>query len=855
MSCASKIVRDLALALALAGAACGAPERPPPQRTAHRPPDRPALHAKAPAARYADLTREVRRLGRLGRRRETAAALIDLGITQVVLGKTEDALGSYREAREISRTLGDRAGEADALANMARAYSVLGKMEDALDFYDRELALRQELGQVDEEGYCLINRGRIYALMGDSQTAIDYFTRGLPLLRSAAFRPHAAGALVDLGRALVQTGRTREGIETIEESLRRQRRLGNPTGEAVALGALGSIHYKLGDMEAARRYYALQVRVLRQAGERTREAMALPSLGRLQEETGDLAGAVQSYSRALQLSGMSGSRSDQGWAWLGLARIRRRQGDLAGARQAAEQALDRVEALRGEPVSRELRASFLATRQSYYEFHVGLLMELGQQPQAFEVSEQARARSLLDALAETRADLRSGVDAALLKSEADLDERLHAAERLRVSLAESNAPAAQVAAAERGLRELLRDSQRLADSIRRASPRYAALSQAQPAHLQAIQRLLDPDTLLLEYALGKERSFLWAVTASSLASFTLPPRARIEDAAGRALRGLASRQQALARVSTDRALDELSRLLLGPVAGRLRHRLVIVGDGALHTLPFAVLPIPGRREPLIAEHEVLSLPSASTLAVLRRELAARPASPVTVAVLADPVYGTDDPRVTRGAAAAPASLRGRGPDQFAPLPFARQEAAAIRELVPTARRFEALDFAASRQTVMSGRLKPYRIVHFATHAVLDSKYPELSAIVLSRIDAKGAPVDGSLRVHDIYRLSLPADLVVLSACETALGQEVRGEGLIGLTRAFFVAGARRVLVSLWPVEDRATAELMRRFYRELLHNHRSPAAALQAAQNSLRQEPGWKARYYWAGFVLQGDWR
>jgi CHAT domain-containing protein len=167
----------------------------------------------------------------------------------------------------------------------------------------------------------------------------------------------------------------------------------------------------------------------------------------------------------------------------------------------------------------------------------------------------------------------------------------------------------------------------------------------------------------------------------------------------------------------------------------------------------------------------------------------------------------------------------------------------------------ALGLDANRETVLSGRLARYRVVHFATHGVLDAAHPELSGIVLSQVDSRGRPREGFVRAHEIYRLSLPADLVVLSACSTALGREIHGEGLVGLTRGFQYAGARAVLVSLWEVEDRATAELMRLFYRELLQRGRTPAAALRAAQTALRRKPGWRAPYYWAGFVLQGDWR
>jgi CHAT domain-containing protein len=257
---------------------------------------------------------------------------------------------------------------------------------------------------------------------------------------------------------------------------------------------------------------------------------------------------------------------------------------------------------------------------------------------------------------------------------------------------------------------------------------------------------------------------------------------------------------------------------------------------------------------------VVLLPSASTLAVLRAETATRPRAPRGVAVFADPVFDAEDPRVrarVRATTLVPAawpSETPRGP--LGRLLGSRREAAAILSLVPDGTGWPALDFEASRGTATSPELADFRIVHFATHGVLDGARPELSGIVLSLVDEKGRPQDGFLRLHDIYNLRLGADLVVLSACQTALGQEVRGEGLVGLTRGFLYAGAPRVVTTLWRVDDRATAELMKRLYREMLGPRALPAAAaLRAAQVSLAAERRWAAPFYWAGFVLQGEWR
>jgi tetratricopeptide (TPR) repeat protein len=812
-----------------------------------------------PAAALTAFQRAATLFREAGRRREMAAALVGLGVAQVALGDTDGAVRNYRQSLAIARSFGDRRTEADALSNLARAYTVPGKTGRALELYERELRLRRELGQ--NEGHCLVGMGRAYSLLGDTQRAIDLFRDGLPLLlKPDGSQREAAGAWVDLGRALVRTGQTGAGLAAIQRSLREQRYWGNRTGEAVALSELGATYTILGRNEAARGSYARAVHVFRAVDDRIREATALASLARIEEEADDLRGAIESYSRVLQLSEASGRRADQAAALLGTARVRRRLDDLPGAREAAEKALDRIEALRAETVSPELRASFLATQQEYYELYVDLLMQFhrrepaaGHNVRAFEASELKRARSLLDGLAQARADLRHGLHPSLLAREAELGDQVNAAERRRLSLAESNASPHRIAAAERELRELLAQSERLRDRIRRTSPRYAALGQAHPASLKRIQAALDPDTLLLEYELGRERSYLWAVTSTSIASFELSPAALIEKAARQAFFLMRDSDDV---PEPDAQLAEISSLLLGPVAGGLRKRLLIVGDGALHTLPFAALPVPGRGDGptvlLIAEHEVLSLPSASALVALRRAPAA--SAPRTVAVIADPVFGPSDRRAPRGLTSL-ASLRRAESDRFGRLPFSRQEADAILALVPPTQSFAALGFGASRQTVLSGRLAPFGIIHFATHGVLNSRYPELSGVALSMIDPQGHAVDGFLAVHDVYRLSLPADLVVLSGCDTGLGQEVRGEGLIGLTRAFFYAGARRVLVSLWPVEDQATAELMRRFYREVLENGRRPAAALQAAQNDLRREPRWESPYSWAGFILQGDWR
>jgi CHAT domain-containing protein len=249
-------------------------------------------------------------------------------------------------------------------------------------------------------------------------------------------------------------------------------------------------------------------------------------------------------------------------------------------------------------------------------------------------------------------------------------------------------------------------------------------------------------------------------------------------------------------------------------------------------------------------------------------------------VLADPVFDSDDDRVFPGAKGESnrASRAVRAPDSsqsienmlvdrsareggvsdgasFARLPFSRREAEAIHAVARRGEALTALDFDANKATATSPRLKEYRILHFATHGLLNSEHPELSALVFSLVDRKGEKQNGFVRLFDVYNLDLNADLVVLSACRTALGKQVKGEGLLGLTRGFMYAGAERAVASLWKVDDEATAELMKKFYEAMLTDGQRPAAALRSAQLWLRKEKRWQDPYYWAGFVFHGEWR
>jgi CHAT domain-containing protein len=661
--------------------------------------------------------------------------------------------------------------------------------------------------------------------------ARDKFSEALGLFRQAGDHANEAAALNALGLLAQDAGQPGAALEPFQRALALRPPKGR--GRAVTLNALGLSYYRLGRWNDARQAYAEALPIFRGLGDSREQARVLINLGFLEVDTGHDAAALDDFDRALALFRTLSDPPEIARALEGRAWLLRHRGDLRAARAAMEEALAVIEGHRFSQTSYVTRADFFSTQQDVYDFLIDLLMRQHQAAAALEVSERSLARSLLDGLATSGADLHREAAAA---------PELHARERRlkseidglvsRQTFLSQDAAASpqQLRPIEAELRHHWEELDQVRTGLRAGDPRYAALTQPRPWRSVEIQRrLLDRGTLLLEYRLGEKRSFLWAVTPDSVSAFDLPGRAEIEDLTRQTYGLLARSAGHTAELSAEPLLAKLSQLLLGPVARFLPgKRLLVVGDGILQSVPFAALPEPGGREPLISHHEIVSLPSISVLGELRREVSRRQRAPKILWVLANPEFG----------------------GMFSPLPYTEQEAAAILEFAPAAERFEVLGREASRTAVLRGSLRDYRFLHFATHGSFSTGDPGGVRLVLAQVEP-----NGFLYLADIYDLDLRADLVVLSACQSALGREVRGEGMMGMTRGFFYAGAERVLVSLWNVPDRPTVELMRLFYRGILVGHLSPAAALRAAQDKIRHQEGWRAPYYWAGFTLQGEWR
>ena len=825
----------------------------------------------------------------LGDARLEAGAANYAGGMLDTLADVGKALDQYRRALKLAQQVGWPLAEASALSNIGKIYSDAADWQQALEYYHQALPIIKSLGSKRNEALTLNNIGIAYSLSGEQEKALPYLQESLVLIRAAGDKDSEAYFLVNIGRVYTRLGEFDKALTYYSQAQAIQKQTGNNSQEGETIDSMGAAYAAFGQFEKAVEYHRQAIEIQRKAGNVRREALALTNLGKVYNLLGQPGKALEQFDQALAII-RSIDASSAAAALEGIARAELKRGNLAEARKQITESLALIETVRARSSSLQMRASYRASVEKAYEFYIDVLMQQhaanpaqGYDAEALQASERGRARSLLERLNEARIDIRQGVDAALVEKERDLSRVLNAKAQREMQLKLRKGSREELADLQKEIGALEDEYQQVQAKIRETSPQYAALTQPRPLGLKEIQQQLDPNTVLLEYSLGEAHSYLWAVTPDSLKSFVLPKREEIQKVAQQVYESLVARSvakpletvdQRKARIAQadeqfEQSANELSRLILAPATAELgSKRLIVVADGALQYVPFSALSLSSVVErPLILDHEVVSLPSASAFAVQRQNLAARKPAPKGVAVIADPVFSPTDQRLKiPGAAEAVATTATRiiehlpsgangGQASIPRLPFTRWEADQILAVAPAGANLKALDFHANRSIATSGELSNYRYVHFATHGYLDTTRANLSAIVLSLVDANGKPEDGFLRTHDIYNLKLPAELVVLSACETGLGKDVQGEGLEGLTRAFMYAGARRVVMSLWNVNDKATASLMQRLYTGMLRGNKTPAAALRAAQIEMLRTKQWQSPYYWAAFMMQGEWR
>jgi len=713
---------------------------------------------------------------------------------------TADSIPLYQTAARLWKEAGDSWGEEAATDHLGIAYGREGRWQDSYQSFVRALqlagALKDEYGRLE----ALQQIGRVAGPLGEHFSFVPSDAEFLRLWERTGDRRGIARALANLSDFFREHEHDySKAREYANKGVALQRALGDPHREAKALESLVSATMASQQFEPALKLGLQVLRLNQSVGDQRGEAAALDQIGLVLERTHQYREAASYFQKEISLREAQGDRAALDVLQDRLAQITLTLGEPLKALSHAQSALALEESIRADIPKQKWRYGFAGTRE-ITGVYVRTLLALdrknpdkGYGAEAFMAADRAHGRILFD----------------------------HA-EQLR------------------GL----------------------SLSDIQ-------KKLLDKNTALLEYSLGREdqdrqESYLWLVTPKSFGVYQLPPRSAIERLVHGAYDALSRPTQASAT-----ALEALSEVLLGPVATDLHaQRLLIVPDGLLQYVPFSALREPGSGEaaPLAMRHTIEYIPSGLATLVLQESRAPRQYGFHSIALVADPVFDRDDPRLktvsrtgfetvslvptdfTRAIRAA-----GFATDTIPRLSYSRLEARWALQSASLERRAAFLDFSATRDLVSGGRLRGYDIVHFATHGLLNDDDPDLSGLLLSRVDQKGDALDGFLRVSDLYAHRLPAQLVVLSACQTALGKLIRGEGMLSLTTGFLHAGAGSVLSTAWKVNDEATAEFMKAFYTQLLgSHHRSPVEALRAAQLEFYQSERWHLPYYWAGFVLSG---
>ena len=846
--------------------------------------------------------------------RGQAQTLTTIGQSYVATGDPQKAIEYYSESLPLARQAGDKIQEAFALTSFARLYNSIDEYQKALDHIELSIPIWIETGQRFGEADALNTKGIIYGRLGDSDKAIAYFERSVELSRLLGNRSLEADALGNIGIEYWRLSKYREFVQSLHKSIDYLNRalairqaIGQKQQTAESLGSLGLVYETLGELDKGLDYFNQSLAM------DGRRVTSIHNIGLTYYVQKDYSKAIQLCSEALGKFREQGDRIGEANALRVIALSQMSLGNLDDGLSKSGEALAIIEAGRTKTLGTEARTSFGIENESYFSTHVNILRRMHRQRpsqgydiKALETTERGRQRGLLDLLSEAHVDIREGVDPTLLDREKVLERELNAKENYRLRLTSSKAGADKIADLQREIGSLMTEYQELRDRIRVTSPRYASLTQPSPLGAKQIQQLLDSDTIILDYWLTNTEASLWLISPESISMYSLPGSRVLLEAEERLYRLLTARNQHIADETAEQRASRiakadveycdvaarLSQMMLGPVASELGHkRLVIIGAP---WTAFEVLPSPRRDaataekatgrsvaeprntlasnyRPLIADHEIVRIPSASVLAALRRGATTRQSFASGVAIIADPVFASDDPRVKTSERASSsntsptvrrsssiAAIPAEGIDpkatMFRRLRFSREEADAISSMASRSRSFEAIDFAANKDVLKRESFSQRSIIHFATHTVLNYERPDLSGIVLSLVDDYGNPLDGFLRLHEIYNLRLNSGLVVLSACNSASGS---GDdmNLVGLTTGFMYAGAPRVIASLWSVDDRATAELMKRFYKAMLIDGMRPAAALRTAQIQMLGEKGWGAPYFWAAFTLQGEWR
>lgn len=813
----------------------------------------------------------------------TARAHAAIGHYELAQTNLLEATKNHEEALKIFRELNIVPEEAEAIIVFGFVAYRQGRWDDCLSLLAQAQGMLDERAEPFKMGQITATIGETFLEIGLPDAALQKIERASEYFREAKDDRSVSVMRWDFGKVYYAQGSYEQSLTNLHQALTDFQAFRDSYLEALCSESLGRTYSAIDDRETSLQYLQNAFGLYNQLGKTMEAARTSALIGQEYLQQGKLQPAREQFNSALNTFEKLADHVNGSATLYALGKLELKENNLQAAENYLRRSIEETENIRRVSKNQDLTTAFSEAFDDRYQSYVECLMRQHEaQPgsgfdvRAFEASELSRGRTLAEVLKATKVSFAPGVEAPIMERENLLRNSLRLKEDYKVELLARDYKQEELIALEAEITQLEKEHNQVVATIQSSYPAFEQITHPQSLNLRRIQEqvIADDNTLMLEFSLGDKESYVWAVTRNNLTSYKLPPAAQIAAQADTLYNLLTAPPGSDQSVETvNAATRELAQTILAPVASELnKHRLIVVAHRALNYIPFQVLSNPKNNEPLIASYDLVNAPSASILASLSEEGRRRSRGRV-LAAFGSPVFESNYSVKANGTvdiaslqainhdrwrqAVRDIDLNGDAfePSRIQPLFFAGRELANLRDVVGDGQSMIAVDFEASRDNLLKTDLTQYSILHFATHGFLDPERPENSGLVLSTMTRDGKAQNGFVSLRDVYQLRAPVAVVVLSACQTGLGKDVRGEGLIGLTRGFMYAGASSVVASLWKVDDEATAELMKRFYKNMLEDGMTPATALREAQNSFRHHPTWSAPYYWAGFTLQGDSR
>jgi CHAT domain-containing protein len=813
-----------------------------------------------------------------------------LALAYANLGKDDitQGLSLAQEALQKWQIIGDMRGQALSLVALGLSQFRIGQSRAALDSFSEAEKLFPMDVDKSERAVLVYNMGRVYEHFGDCERTINYYKNSLELFTEENNLSLSVGNLWSLGAVSYLCGSKNESLQYLQQSLRFAESLGKKHDMIAIHVELAEIYLDEGLFDKSKVYYQSALKILKDNKYKWSKARVLRGLGDLYERTNKIDLARENYLSALEISHSIRDNFAEAETLHKLAILHAHENKQEEALKQIKQSLDLTEMLYTDVLNSKLRRTYFSNVYDRYELYINLLMKMhehfplqGFHLQAFQAAEKSRARSMFENLRLAEVNFIKDADAGTISRERGIRVLLNAKADKLINLLSGGAEKGETNKLENEINELEHELEEIKAKLKQSSPIYSAIKNPSPFEVAELQgKFLDENTLLVEFSFGREQSYLWVVDKNEVSSYVLPPRDQIETRIENLRELLASREMKKDEAIEDyqkRIVDSenkywleaqiLSHNLFGQIADKITgKRLVVIPDGKLHYFPVSALPLPGsnQNEPILLTSETIYEPSAQTLLLLAQSNN-QPSQPAkNLLVFSDPVFSSNDSRLSNNNKLIENTNNDLAPtgkfrfveslDSLPRLIASKDESDSIVSIVGGKSDVFA-GFVANREQFLKTKVSDYRIIHFATHAVIDEAHPELSGIVLSRFDRTGQKMNEFVRMQDIYGLNLFADLVVLSACSTSIGKEVKGEGLLSLNNAFLQSGAKSVISSFWKVDDYATLELMKNFYKALANEKTTPSEALRDAQIKMWQNPRYQSPFYWAAFNIQGNFR